>query len=481
MALIDGGGGGPTLNPKAKHYERELFKVFAVETGSISVTQTDWQGARAQLENLASDVRAVRSELEAPADGGKGWTGPAAAAALSALEKLSDTLEAHAVEVGDVDTSLGQVYQAVTDARAAWYSEVASISTYVDPADHMRLPAPYQPTAANVEKYSVPDPDAAAAAEDAKWQERNLAAKKVLEQLDTDTQTAKATMPIDVQDDSESTPYVNRGPASTTRTPGSATQTGSSGYRHGSRGGLVLGPVGSPGLDVPDDTGLVPVGPGPDDGPTTVVVDEGPGFTPDTYDPISSDADVTGTTGFPGSTGPGSWQGSSATAGGGGDGGSGPGTPGVVAGGVGGAAGLAGLLRARGGAMFSSTGSSRAGGSPAARGSAVKGSTGSGKYGVPTVAGKTARVGSVVPAGATQGARAGAGAKAGGRGAAGRSGPVTGRSGSGRGGAAPGAAGGGGARKGDSKDRDEGVDRLTLEDEETWYEGSDESSPQVWD
>ena len=32
MVRIDEGGGGPTLNPKAKHYERELFKVFAVQT-----------------------------------------------------------------------------------------------------------------------------------------------------------------------------------------------------------------------------------------------------------------------------------------------------------------------------------------------------------------------------------------------------------------------------------------------------------------
>ena len=239
VMIADGGGGGPTLNPKAKHYERELFKIFAVETGSIAVTQTDWQGAKTQLEDLAKDVRAVRSELEAPADGGKGWTGPAATAALSTLKKLSDTLDAHAGEVGDVDTSLGQVYKAVSDAEAGWYSDVASISTYVDPANHMRLPAPYAPTAENVDKYSVPDPDAAAAAEDAKWQQRNLAAKKILEQLATDTQTAKATMPIDVQDDTED-PYNNQGPAATNRTPGSATQSGGSGLpdgRHGPSGG----------------------------------------------------------------------------------------------------------------------------------------------------------------------------------------------------------------------------------------------------
>src|SRR5690349_14853455 len=100
MALIaDGGGGGPTLNPKAKHFERELFKVFAASTSTIWLTQEDWRGAKTQLENLAKDVQQVKSELQAPGDGGKGWQGPAAEAALSSLEKLSTTLDGHAAKV----------------------------------------------------------------------------------------------------------------------------------------------------------------------------------------------------------------------------------------------------------------------------------------------------------------------------------------------------------------------------------------------
>ncbi|WP_035940906.1 hypothetical protein, partial [Knoellia aerolata] len=67
-----------------------------------------------------------------------------------------------------------------------------------------------------------------------------------------------------------------------------------------------------------------------------------------------------------------------------------------------------------------------------------------------------------------RGKAGGRGASArGGAGAAGRGGPV-------------GAAGAGGARRGE-KGTATDVDKLTHEDEDTWYDGTDESSPQVWD
>lgn len=502
----DEGGGGPTLNPKAKHYERELFKVFSVQTGSISMTQTDWQNAKKQLEALARDVRAVHGELEAPADGSKGWSGPAAVAALGSLNKLSETLDTHAGEIGSVDTSLGQVYTAVSDAKSEWYAKVAIISTYVDPDDHKRLPAPYLPTADNAAKYSIRDPEAAAAAEDAKWEERNQAAKKVLDQLALDTQTAKGTMPIDVKDDKE-TPYENQGPASTTRTSGTASQSGADVRPTGTHVGSVLQPQPTDVVGLPEPTEITPVTPTE---PTEPEICTGypPPQDPTFLDPISSDGEVTGSTGLtPG-------QGTEGTSGGyptgGSTGVSGVGAGGVAAGGIGGAAGLGSLLSKRAGGMFSSGGSakggsasgratgggagtrgsamrsggarpggsqmvpgggaSRSGGAArggagaAGRGSAVKGSTGAGKYGVPKVGGKG--TGGVPAGGAGQGGK-GAG-KAGGRGTGGR----------GVGGAS--AAGRGGARKGD-KNQPQDIDKLTHEDEEKWFEGTEESSPQVWE
>jgi hypothetical protein len=112
------------------------------------------------------------------------------------------------------------------------------------------------------------------------------------------------------------------------------------------------------------------------------------------------------------------------------------------------------------------SGQSRAGAS--GRGSAVRGASGSGRYGVPKLDGKG---NAVVPASSGQAS------KAGGRGASGRGAPGSGT----RGGVgAAGVAGARGARQGgETKATD--VDRLTHEDEDTWYDGTDESSPQVWD
>ena len=510
MALIaDGGGGGPTLNPKAKHFERELFKVFSSSTSTIWLTQEDWRGAKTQLEDLAKDVQQVRSELQAPADGGKGWQGPAAEAALASLEKLSTTLDGHAVKVGDVDTSLGQVYKAISDAKAAWYSDVASISTYVDPADHTRLPAPYLPTPENRAQYSVPDAEAAAAAEDALWEERNQAAKAVLEQLGADTQTATGTMPIDTSN-TDKNPYSPTGPGPSTNYPtGTATPSGGGGYQIGQ-------PVG-PGFQLhPTDPDRDPDGeqiliPNPEEPEEVTIGDpEGPDPDPTVVDPISSDGDVTGSTGV--STGPTGTTSPSHAVGGGGGG------LGVAAGGIGtGAAGIGGLLGARGGGMFGARGggvvpaggaqgrsatgaggrgasgsgsaAARSGGAAGrpgqvipgggqgratspSRSSAVKGATGSGRYGVPKLDGSK---GTVVP-GSGQAAKGGARSGASGRGPAARGGAA------GRGGAATGAAGvagGRGSRKGD-QDKAQAVDHLTHEDEETWFDGTEDASPQVW-
>lgn len=483
----------PTLNPRAKHYERQLHKIFAVDTAAIWLTQQNWIDAKAQLEDLAKDVRGVRTELTAPADGGKGWTGPAADAALASLQKLSDTLDGHAVKVGDVDASLKNVYDAVWEAKNAWDTKVASISTYVDPEDHKRLPAPYAPTAENVANHSVTDHEAVAAAEDARWEQRNQAAKQVLQDLGVQTQEAMGKMPIEAKDSGEG-PYRSTGTA-----PGADYGTNTS--RPSSSGGYEVSPSGPTGVNtgVPGtrdpDTGVVfpPLVPEVPEVVTIEPVPEDHGT-----DPISSDGDTTGSTG---PVGPGT-SAAASHAGGGGGGGIGPG--GIAAGGVGaGAAGLGGLLgarrgggvvpgggtQARGGAAGSrgsamrSGGASRTGqvipggggsqarGGASTRGSAVKGASGSGRYGVPKLDG---RGGGVVPSGSGQAAKGGArgGAGASGRGSAARD--------VGRGGAAMGAVGARGSRK-DDRNPTEDVDKLTHEDEDTWYDGTEESSPQVWD
>lgn len=496
----------PTLNPKAKHYERQLHKIFAVDTAAIWLTQQDWIDAKAQLENLAKDVRAVRTELTAPSSGGKGWTGPAAQAAQASLQKLSDTLDGHAVKVGDVDTSLKNVYDAVWEAKNAWDEKVASISTYVDPADHKRLPGPYAPTAENAENHSVTDHEAVAAAEDARWEQRNQAAKQVLQDLGVQTQEATGKMPIEAKDSGES-PYssTGSGPGADYSTNTSRHST-TSGY-DGSSHGLTGTGTGDPGTNDPD-TGIIYEPPEPEDHEVITIepIPEGENGT----DPISSDGDTTGSTGLPG---PGTGAAAS-HAGGGGGGGTGPG--GVAAGGVGaGAAGLGGLLGARRGgglpgtrgggvvagggsqargsgagsrgSAFRSGGSSRAGqvipgggggqarGGAAARGSAVKGATGSGRYGVPKLDGRGS---GVIPAGSGQAAKGGA---RGGAGASGRGSATRGTAG--RGGAAMGAAGASGSRgaRQGGQDQTQDADKLTHEDEETWYDGTEESSPQVWD
>lgn len=503
----------PTLNPKAKQYERQLHKIFAVDTASIWLTKEDWKGAKAQLEDLAKDVRSVRTELTAPTDGTKGWTGPAADAALASLKKLSDTLDGHAVKVGDVDSSLNGVYKAVWDAKNAWDEEVDSISTYVDPADHQRLPAPYAPTPSNVANYSVTDETAVAEAEDALWEKRNKAAKKILDDLGVQTQEATGKMPIDSKDSGE-------GPYTTPSGPGPGSNYPTNTTTPSGNGVYEVDPQGPRPPDTdggPVDGGIDPVIFPEPVHPEPIVVIEGPGLTPGPVDPITLDGETTGSTG---TTGPGTAAAASHAGGGGGAGG-GVGAGTVAAGGVGaGAAGIGGLLGARGargggtgmvpgaggqarGSGAGSRGSAgRPGGTGAAGtgragqvvpggssgragsasgagrgGSSVKGASGAGRYGVPKLDGKGT---GVVPASGQaarsggRGATAARGGTAGGGSAAGRGGAT------GRGGAAMGAAGTRGSRKGD-KDQAQDVDKLTREDEEAWFDGTEDSSPQVWE
>ncbi len=487
----------PVLNAKAKHYERQLHKIFAVDTASIWLTWNDWKTAETQVTDLAKAVRTTKSSLQAPT-GDKPWSGPAADAAYTGLDRLSTSLDERSRELGDVKASLDTIYKAVNLAKEEFSSKVNSISTYVDPAAHQKLPAGAPKP--DIDLYGVPDDAAIAAAEDAKWEERNQAAKVVLDSLGADTETASAKMPIDATSSSE-TPYSNNGPAASNTSSGTASQSSTSGGFLSGGHAVVTG-QGNP-VDTGDDDETVITQP-PTEEPVDPVVQICTGYPhmeDPVLDPISSDGPVTGSTGVPTGTGPGGSTGTFPT---GGTGGGGVSGGGIAAGGLGGVGGLAGMLGNRGGGgMFSSGGAARGGaggngargsamragavgrpggaqvvpggggasarGGASGRGSAVKGATGSGRYGVPKLGNNGAVAGGGGQAGKGSGAGKGAGTgKAGARGG-------------GRSGAAMGAGGSGGGRKGDKKGQAEDVDKLTHEDEEKWFEGTEESSPQVWE
>ncbi|MFC7488011.1 hypothetical protein ACOCJ7_18395 [Knoellia sp. CPCC 206453] len=488
----------PVLNANAKHYERQLHKIFAVDTASIWLTWNDWKTAETQVTDLAKAVRTTKASLQEPS-GDKPWSGPAADAAYTSLDRLSTSLDDRSRELGDVKASLDKIYKAVNLAKDEFSSKVNSISTWVDPAAHQKLPAGAPKPDINL--YGVPDGEAIAAAEDAKWEERNQAAKVVLDSLGADTQTASAKLPIDAKSDAQ-TPYSNDGPASSDRTSGTASQSSTSGgYINGGRA-VVTGQLDP--VDNGNHTGTEVPTAHPQ--PPTEICTGDPTHVPTVdevnYDPISSDGPVTGSTGV--STGTGTGPTGTYPTGGGGGGGVGGG--GLAAGGIGGAAGLGGMLRGGAGGMFSNGGAARGGatgargngagargsatraggvgrpggaqaipggggasarGGASGRGSAVKGATGSGRYGVPKLGSNGGVAGGGGQAGKGSGAGKGAGtAKAGARGG--------GRT-------SLGAAGAGGARKGDKNGQPEDVDKLTTEDEEKWFEGTDDSSPQVWE
>ena len=151
----------PVLDAKAKHYERELHKIFAVDTAAIWLTWNDWKTAETNVSDLAKAVRTTKSSLQEPS-GEKGWSGPAADAAYTGLDRLSTSLDDRSREIAEVKGSLDDVYKAVSLAKEEFNTKVDSISTYVNPEDHQK-PLPGGPRTADPSTYSVTD-DAAVAA-----------------------------------------------------------------------------------------------------------------------------------------------------------------------------------------------------------------------------------------------------------------------------------------------------------------------------
>jgi hypothetical protein len=455
MVIPDEGPYVPALPDDAGPHERQLHDIYGFSTGLVELTAEDWGKTADAVTGLALDVKGVVDALRGAQEP---WEGPAAEAAFATLGKLRTSLEARSAEITDIKKGLEDAAAAADVARTQYATQVRAVSTHVDREG-------YQPTGGgnfNITAYE--------AAIEARREERESAAKSVLETFNASMGAAAKQLPVESTDDSV-----------TIDTGGSMPPGGGNGPGgRGPGGGSYTPPDGGvweqprpPRNDDPPTT----ICPPPVDPPTPVVIECGPW-------PEPVDVDLNGnTTGTTTPTGPGNpeWAGTSPGGSSGGTGGIGLGTgAGAIGGGAlaGGAAMLGkGMLGKLGGGALGAAGrgSIIAGGNT---GAAARGSA-SARGGAAGAAGR----GGMVAGG--QGGAAGRGSAGGVRGAkaAGRYGvPKLGEgSRGGRGGvvAAGSGAGGRGGRK--TKDgRAEGVDRLTHEDEETWFEGEDDATPPVW-
>lgn len=469
----NGGGGGPTLDPKAHANERELFKIFGFEYWSVDWAANDWLTSAARIRSVAKDVRTTITQLES-GDGTKdnpAWTGPSAVAACASMEQLAKSLDTRASEIDKARLGMEQVTKDSSWAREQWYARVYPIKTTLDERDYQRISGPDGVDHARM-----------AQDEQALYAKRDAEAKKILTELNQRIATSTASMPVDYVPPQD--PYSGSAAGGGTGGGGGSTTPRSVGDVRGPKGGgtglePVRPPVGPIVDPIPPDRPICvlppPILPETPDcelpPPEPPVIDNGG------TDVISMDGSGTGTTHIP------------STGGTGGVSTGHPGVGGVSAGGAGslgalgmgalGGRGVPGLGAAGRGVSAVGAGSGRAG--TRGPGSSIRGASGTGKYGTPLVGGQGGRGGGSKGVGAGAGGRsAAAGARGTGvAGAPGRSGERAGAAG--KGGAV--GAGSGAARGGKGKDRSQvtGVDRLTTEDEETWFEGAEESSPSVWE
>ena len=473
--LVDGGGGGPVLDPKAKANERELFKLFSFTAFMVDWAADDWKASATAVAGLSKDVKEIRSRLIEGDGTTPGWTGPAAEAAGGSFALLSSSLDARAKELTDAQAAMRQVTKAAEWAREQWYAKVASISTSLDPTNFQK---PIYPTSSTM----TTDTAAMQAAEEQIYEQRDQAAKKILEGLNLRVAEATTAMPVDyVPPDA---PWTAGGGGS--GSGGSGSYPSSSTTPSGPGITLIGTQPPEPGTVVP------PWPPEPPEPPTSWPPEPPPSWPPEPPPPwppigpgepevISIDDGGGGLTGLP--TGPGRSGGGAGTAYAVGTGGaSGPGSGVVGLGGFVGGRGSAGAGSGRGGAGVRAFGTGQGAAGRAgsgARGSSVRGATGTGKYGTPLVGNQQ---------GGKAGGARGAGARgASGRGAGGRGGGLPGsQQGAGRAGAkgargGAGAAGGAGGRGGKGDRERDDLEYLTHEDEQTWFEGSDQAGPEVWD
>lgn len=456
MVIPDEGPYVPALPEDAGPHERALHDIYGFSTGLVELTAEDWGKTADAVTGLALDVKGVVDALRGAQEP---WEGPAAEAAFATLGKLRTSLEARSAEIADIKKGLEDAAAAADVARTQYSSKVRAVSTYVDREG-------YQPEGGgnfNITAYE--------AAIESRREERESAAKEVLETFNASMGAAAKQLPVDASDESVRIDTGGSIPTGGGNGPGGPGPGGGS-YTPPS-GGVWEGPRGTRNDDPP-----VIVGPTEPPVHEPVIITCGP--WPEMPDDVDLNGNTTGTT-TP--TGPGNpdWAGTGPGGSPGGAGGIGLGTgAGAIGGGAlaGGAAMLGkGMLGKLGGGALGAAGrgSIIAGGNT---GAAARGSA-SGRGGAAGAAGR----GAMVAGG--QGGAAGRGSGSGVRGAkaAGRYGvPKLGEdSRGGRGGvvAAGSGAGGRGGRK--TKDgRAEGVDHLTHEDEETWFEGEDDATPPVW-
>lgn len=453
MGVADDSPYTPPLPAEAGPYERVLHEVYGFATPLVESTATDWGKTSENVALLATAVREVITTLQT-AD--EPWEGPAATSAYATLDTLAKALDARAAEIDDIRKGLKDAASAADTAQSAYVSRVRSVSLTVDRED-------YQPSGGgnfNITGYE--------AAIESRREEREQAARQVLQEFDAGMTTAAKKLPVESTDDTVTVDSTPGGP----------------GYPGGGGGG-GRGPSGGP-YAPPEGTGLTPVrnptnpNPGPGPGPISIGC-PGPVELPPT-DPtwpptgVDLDGDTTGTTspttgGNPGwaGTNPGGTTGGPSA-------GPGPGALGMgsVLGGAAllgkgilGKAGAFGLGAGRPGPLVAGSTGTAARGGP---GTGARGATGAG-------AGRSV----LAPGQQGQAARGGRGAVgAAGGGGRGRSGgAVGGSSAAGRRGGAVGAAGGGGRGRSE-KDEAVDVDKLTNEDTEVWFEGEEDSSPPVW-
>lgn len=484
--LVDGGGGGPVLDPKAKANERELFKLFSFTAFMVDWAADDWKASATAVAGLSKDVKEIRSRLIEGDGTTPGWTGPAAEAAGGSFALLSSSLDDRAKELTDAQAAMRQVTKAAEWAREQWYAKVASISTSLDPANFQK---PIYPTSSTM----TTDTAAMQAAEEQIYEQRDQAAKKILEGLNLRVAEATTAMPVDyVPPDA---PWTAGGSGS--GSGGSGSYPSSSTTPSGPGITLIGTQPPEPGTVVPPWPPEPPEPPTawpprPPEPPTSWPPEPPPSWPPEPTPPwppigpgepevISIDDGGGGLTGLP--TGGGGSGGGAGTAYAVGTGGaSGPGSGVVGLGGFVGGRGSAGAGSGRGGAGVRAFGTGQGAAGRAgsgARGSSVRGATGTGKYGTPLVGNQQ---------GGKAGGARGAGARgASGRGAGGRGGGLPGsQQGAGRAGAkgargGAGAAGGAGGRGGKGDRERDDLEYLTHEDEQTWFEGSDQAGPEVWD
>jgi hypothetical protein len=469
MVIPDEGPGYPPLPGDAGPHETTLHDIYGFSSVLVRMTADDWGTTSDTVSNLAAEVRGVMSKLRG-AD--RPWEGPAAESAYATLQTLASQLDIRADEIRGIKKGLTKAAEAADTARQAYQNTVRTISTDVDRSG-------YEKSVPRQGNQPVPDGkvfDQAAydAAVSAQREQREQQAAAVLAAFRGDITGAAKEMPVEAQD------------SSVTITPGGGGGGGGGGNypTGGSTGtGGYVAPTGTTWSDPPTTTTQPP---------TTVVPTEVicTGYIPPEVDPPvitePTDVDLDGaTTGTTTPTGPGSpdWAGTS-------PGGS-TGGPGGISGGTG-AGAIGGGALAGGAAMLGKSMLGRLGGGAlgaAGRGSMIAGGS-SGAAGRGTAVGRAGAGGAAGRGGMVAGGQGGAAGRGGGRGTGGvRGAKGTGRYGvpklgeGSRGGRGAVAAGSGAGGRGGKKDKDgraEGVDFLTHEDEETWFEGEDDATPPVW-